>query len=140
MSPWRLPWRASNALGPLETQVMQLVWDRSGEASVRDVHQGLEGGLAYTTVMTTLDRLFKKGLLARRREGRSFLYWARLSRADLSRDVAGALVEALLGREPVPHPILSGIVDAVSDKDRAMLDELERLVRLKRRELQERDR
>lgn len=140
MSPLRLPWHSSNALGPLETQVMRLVWERSGEASVRDVHEGLGSDLAYTTVMTTLDRLYKKGLLERRREGRGFVYAARVSRDDHSRGLAGALIEAMLGREPAPQPILSGIVDAVSDKDRAMLDELERLVRLKRRELQERDR
>jgi len=119
---------------------MQVLWDRAGEASVREVHEGLGGELAYTTVMTTLDRLFKKGLLGRRRQGRGFVYRARVSSADLSRGLAGALVESLLGREPAPQPILSGIVDAVSDKDRAMLDELERLVRLKQRELQGRPR
>jgi len=138
MSPLR--WRKSGALGPLEAQVMQALWGRAAEASVRDVHEGLGSDLAYTTVMTTLDRLYKKGLLERRREGRGFVYRARLSHAELSRGLAGALFESLLGRAPAPQPILSGIVDAVSDQDRAMLDELERLVRAKRRELQERER
>ena len=119
---------------------MQVLWERAGEASVRDVHEGLGGELAYTTVMTTLDRLYKKGLLERRREGRGFVYRAQVSRGDLSRGLAGALVEGLLGHADTHRPVLSGIIDAVSDKDRAMLDELERLVRLKQRELQERDR
>ena len=113
---------------------MDVVWAGPG-ATVRDVMKTLGGEPAYTTVMTTLDRLFKKGLLQRRREGRGFLYVAAVTRDDLSRGVAGAIVEALLGGEPAARPILSGIVDAVSDKDRAMLDELERLVRAKRREL-----
>jgi predicted transcriptional regulator len=138
MSPFR--WRSRGALGPLEAQAMQVLWERPGEASVRDVHAGLGGELAYTTVMTTLDRLFKKGLLARRREGRGFVYSASVSRDDLSRGLAGALVEGLLGRANAHRPVLSGIIDAVGDKDRAMLEELERLVRLKRRELEERDR
>ncbi len=139
MPPFGLPWRRSTALGPLETQVMEQVWGGPDPLSVRDVHEGLGGELAYTTVMTTLDRLFKKGLLQRRREGRGFLYSARVTREDLSRGVAGAVVEALLGGEPAARPILSGIVDAVSEKDRAMLDELELLVRRKRRELEGRE-
>lgn len=139
MSPLRWPRRPAH-LGPLEAQAMQVLWERPDELSVRDVHQGLGGELAYTTVMTTLDRLFKKGLLERRREGRGFVYQARLSRAEHSRGLAGAVLESLLGGQPAPQPILSGIVDAVSDQDRAMLDELERLVRAKRRELEERER
>jgi len=50
------------ALGHLETTVMDLLWER-GESNVHDVVQHVGRPLAYTTVMTTLDRLFKKGLL-----------------------------------------------------------------------------
>src|SRR5438128_8928980 len=49
-------------LGPLEITVMEILWQR-GESNVRDVAEKLDRPLAYTTVMTTLDRLFKKGLL-----------------------------------------------------------------------------
>lgn len=129
------PPRNAGSLGPLETQVMEVVWARP-DASVRDVKAALGDDLAYTTVMTTLDRLFKKGLLTRRRDGRGFAYSADVSRSDLSRRVAASLLVALLGSEPVAQPILSAIVDAVSDSDSAMLDELERLVRLKRCELE----
>lgn len=115
---------------------MDVVWARPG-ASVRDVRSALGGAPAYTTVMTTLDRLFKKGLLARRRDGRGFVYSAEVSRSDLSRRVAGALVSALLGGQAASRPILSAIVDAVSEADEATLDELERLVRLKRRALRD---
>lgn len=108
MPPFGLPWRRSKALGPLETQVMERVWEGPGPVSVREVHECLGGELAYTTVMTTLDRLFKKGLLKRRREGRGFLYVAAVTRDNLSRGVAGAVVEALLGGEPAARPILSG--------------------------------
>ena len=54
---------APQPLGPLEVTVMEILWAR-GESNVRDVVDRLDRPLAYTTVMTTLDRLFKKGLLA----------------------------------------------------------------------------
>ena len=53
-------------LGPLEVAVMEILWQR-GESAVRDVVDRLERPLAYTTVMTTLDRLYKKALLDRRK-------------------------------------------------------------------------
>src|SRR6202162_6310324 len=79
------------ALGRLELDVMQILWER-GSGNVRDVVQGLERQLAYTTVMTTLDRLFKKGLLDRRKADRAFVYSPQLSRAEWERRRAGNLV------------------------------------------------
>jgi predicted transcriptional regulator len=90
--------------------------------------------VAYTTVMTTMDRLFKKRLLSRRKVGRAFLYRAAATRKELEGAVATELVQSLLqrpGQESLP--ILSSLVDAVSDRDRTLLDELERLIREKRR-------
>lgn len=122
------------ALGTLERQVLDALWDGSGEASVRDVHGALEGRVAYTTVMTTLDRLFRKGVLTRRKEGRAFLYSPSVSREQLHIGLAKSVIGALLGEgEDSAQPVLSCIVDAVSQKDRELLDDLERLVRRKRR-------
>jgi predicted transcriptional regulator len=120
-------------LGTLERDVLSLVWER-GDTTVRDVCERLEATVAYTTVMTTMDRLFKKRLLSRHKAGRAFVYRAAVSREELESAIAGELVQTLLqtdGSEPLP--ILSSLVDAVSDRDRALLDELERLVREKRR-------
>jgi predicted transcriptional regulator len=133
MFPLRLP---TSALGPLETQVMEVVWSRADESSVRDVKDLLPGEPAYTTVMTTLDRLYKKGLLSRRRDGRGFVYTAHVSRSDLSSHLIGTVVLASLGTGSAHRPILSAIVEAVGESDAANLDELERLVRLKRRALE----
>jgi predicted transcriptional regulator len=84
--------------------------------------------------MTTLDRLFKKGLLARRKIGRAFIYQATATRDELEGAVATELVQGLLQRDGGEAlPILSSLVDAVSDRDRALLDDLERLIRQKRR-------
>jgi predicted transcriptional regulator len=122
-----------NTLGSLEREVMTVVWNHD-ELSVRDVCAHLGSTVAYTTVMTTMDRLFKKGLLARRKLGRAFLYRAAATRKELEGAVAAELVQSLLQRvDGEPMPILSSLVDAVSDRDRALLDELERLIREKRR-------
>jgi len=127
-------------LGSLERDVLGLVWER-GDSSVREVCGQLESNVAYTTVMTTMDRLFKKGLLARRKVGRAFVYSATATRNELEGAVAAELVQGLLqrgGNEPLP--ILSSLVDAVSERDRALLDDLERLIREKRRAIDRSDR
>ena len=121
-----------NRLGMLEREVMSVVW-RQGEVSVREACERLGSAVAYTTVMTTMDRLFKKGLLVRRKVGRAFVYNATATRDELEGAVATELVQSLLQRHSgEPLPILSSLVDAVSDRDRALLDELERLIREKR--------
>jgi predicted transcriptional regulator len=120
-------------LGVLERQVMSVVWS-AGELNVREACELLGSAVAYTTVMTTMDRLFKKRLLARRKVGRAFVYSAAATRDQLEGAVANELVQSLLqqhGGEPLP--LLSSLVDAVSDRDRALLDELERLIHEKRR-------
>lgn len=105
-------------LGSLERDVMEVAWRETRPLSVRDVHEQLRRPVAYTTVMTTLDRLYKKGLLARGRDGRAFLYTTAVQRHQL----AMALV--------------SNLVDDIGERDAELLDELERFVREKRRELE----
>jgi predicted transcriptional regulator len=130
---------AVSELGPLEREVMELIWrrpERAAGVSVRDIHLAIDGRLAYTTLMTTLDRLHKKGLLDRRKEGRAFLYSPRFSPDEFERGVARGVINMLLGRgADGVEPILACIIDAVSEHDRAMLDELDRLIKEKRREL-----
>jgi predicted transcriptional regulator len=122
-------------LGPLEMQVMEVVWNVE-RCSVRDVVEKLNSKLAYTTVMTTLDRLFKKGLLAREKEERAFLYSPALASADGERRRAGDLVAGFLaGPQPSRDLLLSSLVDAVGQHDAVLLDELEAKIRKKRQEL-----
>jgi predicted transcriptional regulator len=121
-----------SALGRLERAVMDTVW-QGGDFSVREV-QGLLGRpVAYTTVMTTLDRLYKKGLVLRRREGRAFVYTAAMQRHELEASMTTGLLNGMLsGGSNAARPFLSNLVDVVGDSDDALLDELERLVRDKR--------
>ena len=114
---------------------MTLMW-RDGEATVRQVHELIGGSKAYTTVMTTLDRLYKKGLLARRKSSRAFLYSPRVTREEFEQGVAEGIFQALLSRAAgEAEPLLACLVDAVVERDRELLDELDRLVRRKRKEL-----
>lgn len=122
-------------IGPLEERVLELLW-RTGERSVRDVREELGATLAYTTVMTTLDRLYKKGLLARRRSGRAFRYAPRMSREALAAGTLRGWLERLLPRAPA-RPLLACFVDAVGEHDRELLAELERLVREKERAMKQ---
>jgi predicted transcriptional regulator len=123
------------ALGSLERRMMELVWER-GTLSVRDAHAELGDGFAYTTLMTTLDRLFKKGLLERRKKGRAYVYSAASTPDELERSVAQDLVRGLLESSTgEARPLLSTLVDAVGESDEMLLDELDRLVRAKRRKL-----
>ena len=122
-------------LGPLEIRVLESLWRRDEETSVRELADDFPGS-AYTTLMTTLDRLFKKGLLERARRDRAFLYRARFERADLAQELAKGEIARLLGfasSRRTARPILSTFVEAVGEKDALLLDELERLVRERRR-------
>ena len=123
-------------LGPLEKAVVELLWDH-GECSVHAVAGQLGRPLAYTTVMTTLDRLFKKGVLERRLVERAFHYKPRFSRAELERKQASAFVDGFLTRES-GEMLFSCLVDAVGQYDAALLDELEDQIRKKRQEMERR--
>ena len=126
------------ALGPLEIAVMEILWER-GESNVHDVVEKLDRPLAYTTVMTTLDRLYKKGLLSRHKSERAFLYSTRQSRLEWEQKRAGEFVAGFLnGPQAAGEMLISCLVDAVGQKDAALLDELERKIRVKRKELGER--
>ena len=127
------------ALGKLERQVLDEAW-QSGEVSVREVYVTFGERVAYTTLMTTLDRLYKKKLLARRKDGRAFLYSPALSRDEFEHGIREDVIDGLLGRgaEGI-EPVLACIVDTVSERDRELLDELDRLVKEKKRELRRKE-
>ncbi|HKO97775.1 MAG TPA: BlaI/MecI/CopY family transcriptional regulator [Pyrinomonadaceae bacterium] len=126
---------ATQALGPLEQRVLKEAWGR-GEVSVRDIFLSFEKTVAYTTLMTTLDRLFKKRLLDRRKQGRAFLYTANVSAEELESGIREDLIDGLLTGTHGAQPILACIVDAVSERDLELLDELDRLIKEKRAQLE----
>jgi len=122
-------------LGHLEQSVMETLWTQ-GMGTVRDVAGWLGQPLAYNTVMTTLDRLFKKGLLNRDKQERAFLYSPRFSRLEWQQKEAEALVSELLaGPKGANELIVSCLLDAVGPQDAGFLAELETRIRQKRKEL-----
>jgi predicted transcriptional regulator len=121
--------------GPLEIRVLQALWARQAPACVRELQPDFPG-VAYTTLMTTLDRLFRKGTLQRRKSGRAFYYTPKATREQLVSELAGSAFATILqGDHAAARPILSMFVDTVGRRDEALLDELEALVRARRDEL-----
>lgn len=130
-----LPDSASAArLGPLERQIHYAVWAR-GTATVREVLEDGKIWQTYSTIMTTMDRLFRKGLLGRVLEGKAFRYCARCSPEELERAAAVSGIRQLLGSEYASLH-LSYFVEAVGAQDEKMLEELQLLVERQRAELQ----
>jgi predicted transcriptional regulator len=121
--------------GPLEIRVLEALWSRHTAACVRDLQPEF-AGVAYTTLMTTLDRLFRKGVLIREKSGRAFFYAPKGSEEQLLSQLAGSTFATLLpGDSASVRPIMSMFVDTIGDRDEALLDDLEALIRARRDEL-----
>jgi predicted transcriptional regulator len=126
MSSFQLP------ADELEYVVLAKLWEL-GTASVRDVYAQLDtpAPLVYTTIAKVIDRLRGKGLIQRNREGKAFVYRARIAPQEVERARAEDAVSRLLG--PSPRSAVAALVDAVDAVDPRLLDELERAVTAHRR-------
>lgn len=124
-------------LGRLETLVMDCLWQSDEAMSVREVARRLNGPWAYTTLMTTLDRLFKKSVAGREPLGRAFVYRARLSRTDLGVQALKTAVSAIDAGTGTRELALAALVDAIESQDPEWLDSLDRLIREKKRALRQ---
>lgn len=115
-------------MGELEQAVLEALWDLDGAdaerpgVSGRAVHERLQGrdgrDLAYTTVMTVLDRLARKDVVVRERDGRAFRYAPRLTRAAMTAEV---MHEALEGTRGDREQALVSFVGEASAEDLAAL-------------------
>ncbi|MBX3278811.1 MAG: BlaI/MecI/CopY family transcriptional regulator [Acidobacteria bacterium] len=121
---------ARHVLGQLEAAVMELLWREPG-LTVIQVEERLRRRreIAHTTVLTTLDRMHRKGYLTREKQGKAFVYTPRYSREEFERGLAQEVLGALLGQ--FAKPALSTFVDLIA-ADEGRLDELEALIREKR--------
>jgi predicted transcriptional regulator len=123
-------------LGPLEARLLEVLWQR-GDATVREVLVEADSGIAYTTVMTTLDRLYKKGLLNRAAEGRAFRYSPRLTQSEIQRAAAGEAIQQIFDSSQNSSLPLSYLIEIVTERDSVLLDELQELIERKRQELKD---
>lgn len=105
--------------GELEAVVIDRVWSRAGTTTVREVFEELrhDREIAYTTVMSTMDNLHRKGWLARQRQGKAFLYWPTHTREEYS---ARLMREALDGGGN-PGLVLTHFLEQISDEESATL-------------------
>ena len=95
--------------------------------------------IAYTTVMTTLDRLYKKHLLDRVAEGKAFRYSPRHTQEELQRAAAGEAILQLLSSGAATSLPLSYLVEILNEHDTQLLDDLQQLVERKRQALRNLD-
>ena len=114
---------------------MECLWQNDEALSVRDVALRLDGPWAYTTLMTTLDRLFKKNLASREPLGRAFVYRARLTRMDLGVQALKSAVSDIHSGTDTRELALAALVEALESHDPDLLDSLDRLVKEKRKAL-----
>jgi predicted transcriptional regulator len=110
------------AMGELEANVMDVLWDNGGWHTPGEVHDVLaaDRALAYTTVMTILVRLWQKGRLERQRDGRAFAYRPLQSREE---HAAARMEEMLVAASDRPAA-LARFVEGLSPADRAQLRRL----------------
>ena len=105
--------------GALETVVMDRLWSREGTTTVREVFDELaeRREIAYTTVMSTMDNLHRKGWLARERTGKAFSYWPSLTREEHSARLMRQAFDAG-GRSDL---VLTHFLEQMSDEESASL-------------------
>lgn len=116
-------------LGSLERAIMESLWDRGDdEVTVRDVLGSPAGrSSAYTTVMTVLERLSRKGFLSRRMVGRAYVYRVRRTREQH----VGDLVRRVLAGSKDRRAVFLGFARSVNPND---LEELRKVIRQVERE------
>jgi predicted transcriptional regulator len=113
----------ADVLGPLEAQVMEIIWSND-EVTVRDVHRALlkKRTIAYTTVMTTMGRLADKGLLKRIEDQPAHRYKPLLTREQYARSTVKSVVDWLVNH--FRDPTVAYFIDRVEAEDEAVIESL----------------
>jgi predicted transcriptional regulator len=114
------------ALGELEAQVMRKIWARPGPVTVRDIVGDLQHDrpIAYTTVMTVMDNLRKKGWLRRQEDGRAYRYEAAVSGEEYS---AGVMRQALAASSDRAGTLMHFLGDLTAEEAGALAEAYRRL-------------
>ena len=132
MSAARRKHSLAEVLGPLESEIMDVVWER-GDVTVRDVHTSLGAAkvIAYTTVMTTLGRLADKGFLERIEQQPAHHYKARVSRDQYAKSTVKSVVDWLVGH--FPDPAVAYFMDKVEAEDEEVIARLREAIEQRKR-------
>src|SRR5262245_26448239 len=117
---FRDAWQVARAaLGVREKRALAVLWHRRDPATVREILPQFPG-LAYTTLQTTLDRLWRKGFLERLPAGRAHAYRPAASPAEIEGALASRLIEGVVeGADPAAlAPVMSCFVESLGERDR----------------------
>jgi predicted transcriptional regulator len=123
-------------LGELEKQVLQYLWS-SPNVDAKQVHAALakQRDSSPNTVQSALERLFKKGLLSREKQGHAYLYRAKIKREALIAKLIDSVASDFISQGE--NSLVAAFSSASSDMDEAQLDQLERLIEIQRSQLKQ---
>ncbi|MCW4049091.1 MAG: BlaI/MecI/CopY family transcriptional regulator [Candidatus Bathyarchaeota archaeon] len=117
-------------LGPLEAEVLNKIWEKNVPVRVREIYEELKEKrkIAYTTVMTTMNTLYEKGLLDRRiekgRGGLLYVYWSKMSKKEIERSVVRQVINSLL--KNFGNSVTSYLME-ITDSDEEKLNAFKKL-------------
>jgi predicted transcriptional regulator len=125
-------------LGELELNVLEILWAHP-ELGARDIREQLNAARKprLSTVQSTLERLWRKELLSREREGTAYVYRCRVARSELLAKLMGGVIRQL--HTGSLDPILSSFVDFADRMDENTLDKLDALVQQRKQQREQRD-
>jgi predicted transcriptional regulator len=120
-----MPGGGMRAFGELEAAIMDQVWLADRPVLVREIHDGLrpEREPAYNTVLTVVEILYRKGWLAREKDGRAYRYSPTASREDYTAGLMREVFDTSTDRVATLRRFVQRIDPAEADELRAMLDE-----------------
>jgi predicted transcriptional regulator len=124
------------ALGFLEADIMEIIWEK-GKISVRNVFEILKDkrDIAYTTVMTTMDRLYKKGLLLRKKALKNYIYWPSISEGNLERHIVKETIKGMF--TDLKEPLMSYFAHPETREDLRVIQSFSHIVEELKKELEE---
>ena len=118
--------RRRHQVGELQLAILRVLWDRDG-ATVLGVHESLAGdrALVPNTIGSMLQKMERKGIVAHRRDGRRYVYYATVSEAEVRRSMVSDLVRQLFGGDPAA---LVGHLVREEELDKRDLEQLRRQI------------
>lgn len=119
---------SEQALGELESKVMQVFWEKDDFTTIKEIHLKLkeERTIAYTTVQTIIDRLFHKGLLKRQPKGRSFIYASRINQDEFETVISNKVIDAIAGK--LNNTSLAYFIEVLESGNKEKLEYLAELI------------
>ena len=122
-------------LGELEKQVLEYLW-KAQPADAKQVHSYLEKyrGGSLNTIQSTLERLFKKELLSRVKNGHAYQYFPKIARQELIGQLIKSVTHDFIVEDE--NSIVTAFSSISSDLDEKQLDKLEAMIEQQRKKLQ----